>query len=64
VDAREYRGMTALHLAAYKGHIEVVHLLLSHGADRAATGSKGETAQLLAEEGGHGQVVEALTAVT
>lgn len=34
------QGHTALHLAAYKGCFDVVHVLLDHGADLASKSHK------------------------
>ena len=49
----------ALTRAAQNGKEEVVETLLAHGAlDRA--NSKGDTAIMLAEQGGHTRVLEAL----
>ena len=33
VNIKDFIGLTALHQAIYKGHIEVARLLLKHGAD-------------------------------
>lgn len=49
-----------LHFAAYAGHVEIVRLLLAHGADRAATCGQGRTARSWAEEAGHGDVLRLL----
>ena len=43
VQARDDNGRTALHMAAYRGHSEVVDFLMAEGADVNATSDKGET---------------------
>lgn len=40
----KYKGNTSLHVAAAKGNIEVLQLLLDHGADLGATRTDGRTA--------------------
>lgn len=40
---------TALHWAAMRGHVEIVKLLLSYGADRTAQNAQGRTAMDLAQ---------------
>ncbi|KAJ7388750.1 hypothetical protein OS493_035860 [Desmophyllum pertusum] len=42
--ARTYAGMTCLHCAAYVGAVDIVKLLLKHGADPQATCNDGKTA--------------------
>ncbi len=54
------RGNTALHIAAYKGHLEIVRLLLSRGADRNLKNARGETAEMLADRFHQAEVVKAL----
>lgn len=64
-------GRTALHMAARWGHLDVVELLLSHGADPAikaeVEGNDGPgggnmvTARQLAEANGHVEVAQRLT---
>ena len=44
------KGLTALHLAAWNGHADVVELLLRFGADRTAINSEGETALKCAQQ--------------
>ena len=56
------RGMQPLHLAAWRGHKEVVECLLDHGADVAALDDLGHTPLAYAEWGGHGEVVLILRA--
>jgi ankyrin repeat protein len=41
VNARRRDGLTALHGAAYRGHLQVIGTLLEHGADRAIRGYHG-----------------------
>ena len=52
INARQEKDQgTALHLAAYYGHGDVVELLLKHGADRTATNKYKETALASARSG-------------
>jgi ankyrin repeat protein len=39
VNGRRRDGLTALHSAAYRGHLQVMRYLLQHGADVAIRGS-------------------------
>ena len=48
-----FEGLTALHLAAIFGHIEVAHALLEHGACAAVRDGNGHTAAELASIFGH-----------
>eukprot|EP01063_Lacrimia_lanifica_P019339 TRINITY_DN2650_c0_g1_i1.p1 TRINITY_DN2650_c0_g1~~TRINITY_DN2650_c0_g1_i1.p1 ORF type:complete len:4276 (+),score=1824.49 TRINITY_DN2650_c0_g1_i1:119-12946(+) len=50
VEAKDWRGQTALHLAVDRGHLEVVSLLLDAGADVLAQDSCGRTPLHLALE--------------
>ena len=50
VNRRGENGITALHLAAVKGHAEIARLLLGHGADRRIKDSAGRTAYQIALE--------------
>jgi len=63
VNAKESTfGMTALHVAASKGHIEIVELLLANGSDIEAKEETGRTPLHAAAFRGHAVVVEALLA--
>jgi len=54
------RGNAPLHIAAYKGYVGTVRLLLARGADPAARNAAGETAEALAARFGKQEVVEVL----
>jgi len=41
VNGRRRDGLTALHSAAYRGHLQVIELLLKHGGDRTLQGYEG-----------------------
>ncbi|KAH7378247.1 ankyrin repeat-containing domain protein [Pyrenochaeta sp. MPI-SDFR-AT-0127] len=56
--------LTALMIAALKGHGEIVKLLLAAGADTKATDRQGKTAMMLASEAGHREIQEILGKVT
>jgi ankyrin repeat protein len=43
VNARRRDGLTALHSAAYRGHLRVIETLLAHGADRVIRGHEGKS---------------------
>ncbi|ROV95731.1 hypothetical protein VMCG_07627 [Cytospora schulzeri] len=51
---------TALHIAANKGYVSIVSVLLQYGADGDARDGFGRTALMLAAEGGRAQIVEIL----
>jgi len=53
---------TALMCAAKQGQVEVVEALVNAGADAGMTNKKGESALTIAEEAGHTEVVEKLSA--
>jgi ankyrin repeat protein len=48
VNAQKEDRWTALHLAAFNGHVQVVEVLLKRGADPHARTRKGETSFQLA----------------
>ena len=41
VDGRRRDSLTALHTAAWRGHLQVIRLLLERGADRTIAGTSG-----------------------
>lgn len=53
-------GWTALHRAAFKGHVAIVRILLKHKFDMDMKEEKGYTPLHLASEAGHGEVVDVL----
>ncbi len=59
VNAVNQKGQTALMAAAMQGGADVVHLLLTHGAD-ATLQSQSGTALAFAEALGHAEIVEIL----
>jgi hypothetical protein len=62
VDAANYDGRTALHLAAGRGNVEMVELLLSHGADSSLKDRHGRDALDDAIDGGHARIESILRA--
>ena len=62
VDARDIRGRSALHEAAFAGHGEIVEALLAAGADPAAADRLARTPVLEAARGGHLAVLDRLLA--
>jgi ankyrin repeat protein len=60
VNAKNEKGSTPLHLASYKGHLEMVKFLLEKGADIEAENGSGFTSLQLAVYGGHRNVAEFL----
>jgi len=60
IDAPTLLGFTALHLAALKGHEEMVQLLLASGASADVPTATGHTALHVAAEKGQSGVVELL----
>lgn len=53
-------GETSLHIAAEKGYLEIVKLLLKYFADPSITTGDGYTADSLAQAGGHHDIVKVL----
>jgi hypothetical protein len=53
-------GYTPLHWAAHKGHLHMVELLLSHGANAAALDKHSNTPKMLAEKKGEKELVTLL----
>jgi ankyrin repeat protein len=60
VDERTADSNTALHLACFNGHHEMVHLLLSHGANRFAKNARGEMPIDLALRKNHVELADCL----
>lgn len=58
IDTLDYQNNAPLHLAAQKGHIKIVGLLLEKGAIFNKGNSRGETPELLATNNGHNNIVE------
>lgn len=53
-------GISALHLAAYSGHKEVVELLIADGAALDIKTDQDATALCLTEKGGHAEIAALL----
>jgi len=53
-------GFTALMTAAAEGQLEIVRLLLVHGADQTLTDKDGDTAESFARQNGHSSVIAML----
>uniref|UniRef100_A0A4X1VH39 Uncharacterized protein n=1 Tax=Sus scrofa TaxID=9823 RepID=A0A4X1VH39_PIG len=60
VEASDAEGRTALHSAAWQGHVKVVQLLIEHGALVDHTCNQGATALCIAAQEGHIDVVQVL----
>lgn len=60
LNATVWPGLTALHIAARDGHLEVVRALLAGGGDPGAKTPDGDTPLTLAETGGHTEVAALL----
>jgi ankyrin repeat protein len=60
LDATVWPGLTALHVAAEEGHLEVVRVLLAAGADASAKTQDGNTPLTLAQSKGHTAVAALL----
>ncbi|KAH9846824.1 ankyrin [Lenzites betulinus] len=61
INAPDENGYTALHLAADRGHADVVKVLLERGADRDIKDEDEFTARELAEVAGHNEIVNLLS---
>ncbi len=62
VRSRDATGMTALHLATWGGHTEIVRILLKHGADVNARDGSGDTPLMLAVRWGLPELMDLLLA--
>ena len=60
LNSHDQHGWTPLNWAAGSGHLEVVELLLEHGADPLAVGRDLRTPQMIALAAGHADVVQHL----
>ncbi|GAB2504056.1 ankyrin repeat domain-containing protein [Lysobacter humi (ex Lee et al. 2017)] len=60
VDAKDPQGRSALHAAAFAGHVEIVLALLDAGADPTLADAQGRTPLMEAARGGHLEVVDEL----
>ncbi len=62
VDARDAQGRSALHEAAFAGHVEIIQALLAAHADPQARDGKGRTPLLAAARGARLAAIDALVA--
>lgn len=61
INRRGENGITALHLAASQGHVEIARLLVAHGADPQIKDRFDRTAHLIALQRKHADLVEVLS---
>jgi ankyrin repeat protein len=64
LDELDEDGNTALHLAAERGHLEIVKLLAEHGADHQVRNAQGQTATDVAASKANKAVVEYLSSLS
>lgn len=57
LNASDFKGVTALHWAAFYGQVSLVRMLLAARGNVAAKNIRGASAQELAAENGHGDVL-------
>ena len=62
MDAKDKKGWTSLHHAAFKGHEPMVKALLNEGAAARAICDEGWTPLSYANSRGHSDIVKVLTA--
>jgi len=64
INVKTIKGMTPLHVAARKGNLSVVKLLVERGADVRLKNDEGQTASDVARSEGKGDVAEWLELVS
>ena len=60
MNVADIQGNTPLHIAAMRGHHEIMNILLRNGADPLAPNARGETPFFLALSMGHNRAVNSL----
>ena len=63
VNAQTNEGLTPLHIAAIKGHLDICQLLFAYGADPHIRDRRGFTALQFAEFQGHERVAHLIRAM-